>query len=374
MMKIYLLLFTFILFYGETFAREQTYLARSPRALLMGDAYTAIADDAYTLYYNPALLARHENFSFVPLNPQITVTNALSDTDRFTDLGDTPTAFADAAMDYPIHMGLNMAPGLKMGKFGITAILNYQTNLMLQNQITPMLDVDHRFDKGFIAGFAMPLSGSFSSKSGGEHFAIGASLKYLQREGIEGTFNLTSTSLMDALSAGEVSDVLGALGQVKGSGWGVDLGADWAKTSGSSTLMASLAILDPYTILHTESNPNDYEVQDQPMQVNLGVGWKLDFGPALDVTVSADLRNIHQQKVGSEYQRDFKFGIDVGTPVLRVLAGMNSGQYTYGIQTNLGIIDMFLGLYDVEIGERLGQQRSSRALIYFSLFDFTFDP
>lgn len=360
-------------FSSELFAREDRTLGRSPRGLLMGDAYTAIAEDEFTLYYNPALLARHDDFSFNPINPAFTVSNVLNEPDRFSNLGSDPTDVASAVMNYPIHMGTSMAPGFKMGKFGFTAIINNQTNITLQNQITPMMDVDYRFDKGFIAGLALPLSGKYSSEKGGNHFAMGASVKYIQREAVYGTYNLTGTSLLDALSAGDVKSIIAELGQVKGSGWGFDLGFDWAKSSGASSYMVSLAILDPFTILHTEDNPKDKEVQPQYGQVNLGAAWKMDLG-AFDFTMSLDLRNIHQVKSGSEYQRDLKAGIEIGTPVIRALAGINSGYYTYGIQTNLFLINTFLGFYDLEIGEKLGQQRASRALIYFSLFDFTFAP
>lgn len=373
-MKFGILILLFSLICSEVFSREERTLGRSPRGLLMGDAYTAIAEDAFTLYYNPALLARHDDFSFDPFNPAFTVTNALNEPNRFTNLGSDPTDVATAVMNYPIHLGQSLAPGLKMGKFGITAIVNNQTNITLQNQITPMMDIDYRFDKGFIAGFAYPLSGSYSSEKGGHHFAMGASVKYIQRESVYGTFNLTGTSLLDAISAEDINSIIAELGQVKGSGWGFDVGFDWAKSSGSSKYMVSLAILDPFTILHTEDNPKDKEVQPQYGHVNLGAAWQLDLGAALDLTMSLDMRDIQFLKEGSEYQRDLRFGIEIGLPILRVLAGINSGYYTYGIKTNLLLLDTYIGFYDLEIGEKLGQQRASRALIYFSLFDFKFAP
>ena len=76
-------IFLLLLLSVSVYGREDRTLGRSARGLLMGDAYTAIADDEFTLYYNPALLARHENFSFNPINPAITVTNALNDPSRF---------------------------------------------------------------------------------------------------------------------------------------------------------------------------------------------------------------------------------------------------------------------------------------------------
>ncbi len=154
-------------------AEEDRTLARSPRGLLMGDAYTSIANDEFTLFYNPAILARHKGFSFYPLNPSLTVTNVLGDTDRFTDLGDDPNDFAAAAFDFPVHIGVDYSPGFKMGRFGLTALVNYNTNFNLQNQVTPSLDVDHRFDRGFVMGYAHPLFGNYKEGSGGEHLDLG---------------------------------------------------------------------------------------------------------------------------------------------------------------------------------------------------------
>lgn len=352
-----------ILFVFEAIAREDRYLGRSPRGLLMGDAYTAIADDEYTLYYNPAILARHQSkgFSFWPINPSLSVTNILKDPDQFSDSDSSTTGFADQFMDVPVHLGMNAAPGFKMGRFGITAIVNYATNFSLMNKVTPMLDIDHRFDKGFIAGYGMPLTGDL---------AFGMSVKYLQREGILGTYNLVGKTMMDAISAGEPEAILEGLGQAKGSGWGVDFGLDYVKQSGSNMFTMGLSLLDVYTILHTESNDLDTEVQTQPMQVNFGTSWSLQaagFGWIL----SADVRHLESQM---EFMRRVRLGTELKiSPLLSILAGYNSGGYSYGIKLDTGLINIYGGFYDVEIGEKVGQQRSSRGVLYFSIFDFTFE-
>ena len=43
------------------------------------------------------------------------------------------------------------------------------------------------------------------------------------------------------------------------------------------------------------------------------------------------------------------------------------------VHVNTGLINLFLGFYSSEIGEKLQQQDSDRAVIYLSLLDFTFD-
>ena len=339
----------------------------------MGDAYTSIADDEFTLFYNPAIMARHKGFSFHPLNPSFTVSNLIGDSDRFSDLGDDPSDFADAAFGLPVHLGIDYAPGFKMGRFGLSALVNYNTNFNLQNKVTPVLDVDHRFDRGFIAGYGMPIFGNYSTGSGGEQLAFGLSLKYIQREAIYGAFNLTGYSLLDALSNSEPDDILNALGKIEGSGWGADIGFDYVNSSGAQTFTMGLALLDIYTLLHTKSNEDDLEVQTQPLIVNFGTSYQATLGAGFDFTLSADIKHLEQQM---EFTRRLHLGMEIGlSPALSLIAGINGvDNYSYGLKFNTGLINLYFGFYGTEIGEKLGQQDSDRVVIYVSLFHFTFDP
>lgn len=357
----YLILIFLFLFSFSIMAKESIYFARSAKGLLMGDAYTSIADDEYTLFYNPAILARHKSFSFWPINPTITVSNILDDPDRFSNIGSTTSDFADAIFNYPVHLGVNAAPGLKMGRFGISAIVDNQTDFKLLNEYSPMLDINHRYDRGFIMGYGSPITGDL---------AVGVSAKYIQRENIVGTYNLLSRTMMDAINAGELNEVLDGLGRTKGSGWGFDFGLDYVKQSGSGMLTMGLAILDIYTILHTDKNDENREVEKQPMVINYGASYSLQAS-GFGLKFSGDIRNLEQQM---EFMKRVRLGTEIMiSPALSVLAGYNSGGYSYGIKADTGLINIYAGFYDLDIGERLGQEKSRQAVIYLSLFDFNFD-
>ena len=354
------------------FALNERRSGRSPTGLLMGDAFTSIADDESTLFYNPALLARHTGFSFVPFNPLITVTNPLNEDAEASDGDSSATQAANDYLGVPAHIGLNLSPGFKMGKFGLTAIYDNQTNIILQDQVTPRLDIDYRNDTGFIAGFAYPLFGNYSNKSGGSHLAVGGAIKYINRESINNSFKLLSPTIINAFDAGEFDEVLDALGRVRGQGWGFDMGMDYAVKSGASSFMLSLALLDISTNIITEENDNDFEVQQNEFKANLGTAWRVDIGGGLGYTLSLDVRDMQTQM---EFMKRIRVGAAVKlTPALKLMAGINANRYSYGARLNIGLIDVYGGFYDLDIGEKLGQVVSRRALIYFSLFDFTFDP
>lgn len=361
-----------LLFSLSTFALEERYLNRSAHGLLMGDAYTAVADDSFSLFYNPALLARHSGFSMWSINAQVGATNPLKDPDKYNNLGSDPNQIADTLFSEPIHLHLGSNPGFKMGRFGLSAIVNNSSNIILQNKITPMLDIDFRFDKGFIMGYAHPIFGNYSYKSGGEQLAFGVGVKYLQRESIYGTYNLTSPVLYAALESGDPDTILEALGQVKGSGWGFDLGLDYVKKSGPNGFKMGLALLDVYSGLQTDANDFDREVQTQTLKANFGAAWELGLAEDFGFVLSADVRNLESQSV--ELTKRTRLGLEVKlSPALSALAGTNSGLYSYGLKVSTGFFQVYAGIYDEDIGEKQGQIVSNRAIVYVSLFDFTFD-
>src|SRR5690606_5669928 len=109
------------------------------------------------------------------------------------------------------------------------------------------------------------------------------------------------------------------------------------------TLMTGLAILDPYTRMETPDNDNNFEVQDQPMQMNLGTAYNLDLGLLLNLTFSLDYRDVHQAKEGSEYSEDLRLGVEVATPIVQFLGGYSGGKYSYGVKGDIGFFDAYLG-------------------------------
>lgn len=361
----------FILVTTKAFSFGESRIISSPRSLLMGDAFTSFANDEYTLFYNPALLARHSGFSFSPLNPKMSATNPLGDPDRFKDLPDEPVDVYDRISGYPIHIGMEYAPGFKMGRFGMNLIYNKKADLMLMNNVSPKLYVNEKYDKGFIAGYAHPFWGRYSHKSGGEQLAFGFSVKYINREGLDGSFALTSPTILDALDEGDINSVLKKLGEAKGSGWGGDVGFDYVKRTGNSTFSTSISFLDPITKIHTEKNEEGTVVPDETFKTNLGFAFEQNFNPLFGYSISADIHELNNQDL--DFRRKFKMGVSLGNKALRLMGGVNSGYFSYGLGAKLVLLNIFAGFYDVESGVQYQQVRSNRFFIYLSLFDFTFD-
>jgi hypothetical protein len=378
MIKLFLL--SLILISQNIFSKEASYLARSPRALLMGDAFTAIADDEYTLFYNPAALGRNTGVSFTPLSPAFGLTDPLSGIDKFQNFPSTAPAIANKLMDFPIYLQASAYPTVKMAQFGMSLFLNNQTSMVLRNATHPMLDIRYNYDRGFIAGFAYNIgSGSAYSKVGkgikakassGNRLSVGFAVKHINRQGLDGRYDLFGTTLLNTINSGTTTPdgIKTALGYSSGSGWGYDLGVEYSQTNGNSTFSAGYSLLDIGGTRFSRTQGTT-DVPMQKMTGNAGVAFKQDFG-IFDYTLAADLHPI----LGPvDFMRQFHLGARVGIPFITAFSGLNEGYLSYGAALDIWPFNVTLGWYGIETGAKFKQQEAKRFILYLSLFDFSID-
>lgn len=380
-MKIFLFLFINLLSLLQ--AQEVSYLARSPRALLMGDAYTAIADDEFTLFYNPAALGRNKGVSLTLLDPTFGLTDALSELDRFKNFpsGDgAAPQIANRIMDFPIYLQAGIFPTLKMGQFGFTLFANSKSSLVLRNATNPELDINYKYDRGFIFGFAHNIgSGAYASRvkksskttvSAGSRLSFGGAIKHMNRQGLQDQFDLFGTTILSKINSGatDINSLKDAFGYSKGSAWGYDLGAEYALSSGRKTLTSAISILDIGSTRFTKTEGSG-KIPKQDMMINSGIAYKHDLG-LLDYTLSAD---IHPMNSGIDFGRKFHFGTELSLPLITLNAGWSEGYLSYGGSIKLWPIKITTGFYGVEVGSHYREQVAKRFILYLSLFDFSID-
>ena len=66
------------------------YFMRSPRGLLMGDAYLAAEVHPHALFYNPAIMGRHKGVHLFPINLAVGSTDVRKDFELYEDLPKDP--------------------------------------------------------------------------------------------------------------------------------------------------------------------------------------------------------------------------------------------------------------------------------------------
>lgn len=339
----------------------------------MGDAFTAVNDDEYTLFYNPASLARHKNdLTLYPFSGHISGTNVMADLDRFEDFPAEPVGVADVLMDYPAHASAGVAPGFKLFNFGINFIANESFDVLLRNRAHPMLDLDIHSDRGLAMGVGIPVGPNRISRKSqmGSQTSFGLSAKYIERTGIKDQVALAGPTMADSLGQEELNDLLKSLGQVRGIGWGFDAGLEHVVRQGNSQFIMGLSALDiTGTEFEVEDSEDDLQVANIRDQVNFGIAAGQNF-TLFHYILSADVRGLNDQM---DFGQRLRFGAEVGIPGIKLMGGLNSGYYSYGAMLDLAFMKLTAGFYDIELGSKYKQIKSSRFIIYLSLFDFSFD-
>ncbi len=334
------------------------------RAYLMGDAYSSIAEGSYSIFYNPALLARNSGLSFHPVPASFIFPNALAKIDDFNSIGSDPAEIFDVVSDFPIRIGYNLAPGFKLGNFGFSAIIDNDSTVKILNEVNPILDINYRDDRGFAIGYAFEVNSKLS---------FGTSFKYIKRNSIDENYSLTSTTLLDALNGGDLDSILNSLGKVESLGWSVDMGFDYVNKKGATTFMSGIAFKDIYNTIELSDKNSELTPIEQRMMVNISVATMTELAKLVGFTVTAEYKDILNQykETIDKIHLGGEFSI---TKALSLLAGYNARAINYGARLNLGLIDFYIGASEERLGERIDQGKASGIVLYLSLLDFKFEP
>lgn len=379
-----LLLLFLVLMNFSSQAREIFYLGRSTKGLLLGDAFTTRAVGEFALFYNPALLGRNNDVRFLLLNPQGAITNAINDLDRFTNLSSDLGEMVEQISGYPIYTNLGIFPYMKMGPFAFSLFNNYTNTGVIRNPTHPIGTWNFRHDTGFIFGAAFGYGRSATgtlwgpkivrkskknAASNGSRASLGFAVKYITRSSVSGDYDIYGPKFLNALNTTSINfdSIARGLGFSKGGGWGLDLGADYVYTFGSSSFAAGLSVLDVGDTRFTKTE-GVKRVVKQDMKVNGGVSLSQSYG-IMDYTLSLD---VHPILDSIEFLRKIHVGLELSLPFFNFYGGYNGGYLSYGTEFNLWVFRFLAGIYGVEVGAHFKQNESSRIILYTSLLDFSF--
>jgi len=350
---------------------------------MMGDAFTAVADDENTLFYNPAALGRNRGVQLTPLKvnvnfPDILDKNISLDhprvgiSDRFQNFPSGTQAIADRVLGYPLYLEAASAPGIKFLNFGFNFFASSKTSMDLEDAIHPVLNVDYRYDRGFITGYAFNFgNGGQGRNPTGNRSTIGFAFKSMNRQGLTNSFDLFGTKLLNAIQgAGNYAAIRNNLGYSKGSGYGFDLGFEHNYFMAGGTRMTFGASWLDVGDTHFKKTSGIYPIAPQAQSLNLGFSFNQDIG-LLDYTLAADYGNVLDQTtaVGSK----IKLGVRARLPILSFYSGFNAGYLSWGLGLKLLFFDFKVGFYGTELGHSYRQRQSKRTVFTLSLLEIKFD-
>lgn len=371
MLKLIISIFFSSIFYQNANA-EFIYLSRSTEGLMMGDAFTAVADDDATLFYNPAAMIRHNGATISLLNPTFEVPDvvkinfsidnfSVAMDDRFENWPSTSEGIARKILGYPIRAQFGATPTIKMQHFALSLMAQSQTSIILENAVYPNLNIDYRLDRGFVAGYAFNLLSSKKQK-----LALGFGIKHMNRQGLNRRFDLFGTDLLQIASDSDNYKALRKnLGYSRGDGWGIDTGIEYSMKGSVEEFVAGLSFLD---MGDTRFSREDglFDVPDQEGSLNLGTSYSHDYG-LLDWTVAFDLHNLIAP---IDFGSKVHLGARLGIPFIDLYTGINGGYLSYGLGIDLWPFRLSVGFYGKELGSKFKAKKGERMVIDLKLLSF----
>ena len=335
---------------------QNTFVGVRPAA--MGNAFTAVADDANALYYNPAGLARLETWNLDLISLIVGVNNAtafnsasvaeLAQAGKSTGGSSDPSQIIDdlrpvlnelSGENHYARIGLN--PSFVMRRFGIGLYAGTELELVPHaNALPTALDVSVLTDGQARIGYAHHFFG--------QKLAVGATLNgYLRAEATLDDFGIFEV----ADAAGDSKALQEQITKNFHSGWGVgtDLGILftpvelWKPTFGLVVKDIGDTNFRYYRVIKN----SEYAAPPSPVRqtVNTGVSITPQWG-SYYVRPSLDFREINlpipaSKKLGLGFEAGIKGNYLKGS----VQTGLSEGYFTAGFEADLFLLALRYATY-----------------------------
>ena len=338
-----------VFFSCSVFAVESSTLNSSVRALGMGDAFTAVADDESALFYNPAGLARVRgiNWKIFGLGATLSGFSAYQKVQALNT--DTGSGFADAIGDLygeKVFVGAGGESIFTAPMFGFGVYNHTGASIRVNNPVYPSIKTRVVSDYGYVMGFGAPI---------GPMFHFGLALKYIKRTGADATFG---PGFVADMSADKIVSRL--------TPWGVGYGADMGMSIVVPAPFFSAAISAAWKNMGETRfrSENLDEIPSEKNNMTLGVGLNFDF-PLVSLRPAIDVNYLNDAEL--QLMRKINLGMEVGLPMLDLRAGFHEGYYTLGVGLNMGLFRVDAATYGVELGDYPGQVEDRRYVAQFTM-------
>ncbi len=192
-------LFSFSAYSDESLNTRIHNFYQSPRAMGMGNAYSAIADDYAALFYNPSMLSFRKNSEFqinlisaalatktMPLSKEITDASDSAQTDN--DKANAVSAVLEKYYGEPIGARISPLEFIWVSpNWGLALVVGDVTvDSMVQRQLGPVLDLYAIKDTSLSYAYSHLLN---------DEMSVGGTARFLHRSEMQGTFSALDLAL-----------------------------------------------------------------------------------------------------------------------------------------------------------------------------------
>ncbi|MGE4130868.1 MAG: hypothetical protein AB7F86_04485 [Bdellovibrionales bacterium] len=329
-------------------ATEYSTINSSVRALGMGDAYTALADDSSSLFYNPAGLARVSGINWKVISLKVGASGYTA-YNKIKDLNSSSSGFSSAVSElYGEHVwsGAGGESIFTIPFIGFGVYDHADALIKIDNPVYPEIYTSVVNDFGYVLGIGVPI---------GPFLQGGVNLKYIKRTGARVPFGASFVADLDPNTI--YSNVTGW-----GTGYGADIGGNIVLPAPFFTATLSAVWKNVGEMTFTSEGGSD--VPKEENDITLGAGLLFDL-PLISIAPAFDFRYLNRSDL--QLTRKINFGIEIGLPIIDIRGGFREGYYTAGLGVNLGLFRVDAATYGVELGEYTGQIEDRRYVLEFAM-------
>lgn len=335
-----------------SFADDFRFLYQGARAMAMGNALTAIAEDEEAIFYNPAALAGVHKFELNLLNSNAQVSNdAISLYPTFNrSLEDPGFSSLNNFIGKNAFARVQGTSSFVVPGMGVAALFDQQVAIRLRNQSFPVGVIGAQTTYGGQVGMGFSL---VRLKHHRGELRFGVAGKFLYRGGGYQTTQLTD---LITLNSGSIMDQVNG---PRGSGVGADLGLQFIGRFKRRrvSLLAGLAFKD--------IGRTSFSGGASPQMSNLTLGVASQFNTSdFVITVAYDYSNVFDLM---DWKKKTHFGVEFKFAILTLSAGLNQLSLTYGASINLWLIDFGYTSYAEELATVAGQDSERRHFVHLGV-------
>lgn len=333
----------------------------------MGRAYSAVADDWLSLYYNPAGLAMVNKVDFQAFDLKVgTNKDVLDSYSNIKNLSNGSGSIANTLNSYTgkhIAGEVSNFSQITVPYFALGLSYEVKADVDLQNTAYPQTYARYTKDLGINLGGAI----AFGKQ---KDLRIGTRVQFLRRQGGEKTITIdqiagSSKSLLDRFTA-------------DGTGFSGALGVQYRlPTKGRIEVTTSFVWHDiGQTAFGSITDKNRPTIIDQNMVAGMGV--RLPIGGRQNrrterrygvkrstnaLIFAADYSHLNISPSKEQYPKHFHLGMNLDLPIISIQMGVNQTSLTFGAAFDISILRVSAATYAEELGNYAGQRTDRRYLV-----------
>lgn len=333
----------------------------------MGRAYSAVANDWLSLYYNPAGLAMVDRVDLQLFDIKLeSNSDVLKSYSLLSKLKSSSSSMANSLSQFAgkhIMASASNVTQLTIPYFALGVVYDAHTDFDLENLAYPTTQMRYTRDFEVVAGGAVPLDPK-------KDLRVGASIKYINRTG--GSRDIPISEIAGSRQA------ITSLFSQSATGVGGDMGVQYKLpvpgrieyTSSfvwhdiGQTSFGGPAAKDPPTAI------------SQDMVAGLGIRFPIGggqnrraerrYGPkrsSSSLSFAFDYDHLNTSWHEEALVKHMHVGTNLDLPLLSFQLGLNQSSLTFGSSFDIGVVRVSLATYGEELGDYAGQHPDRRYLL-----------